>query len=89
MLPIFQLAHSQATFWGESSPQKLAPQVNPIERLWEDLKKHFKGWNFDNLAALRDEVFGSIDSLCPTTIVLLTGWSYILDALISISTSSA
>jgi len=75
VIPIFQPAHS--------------PQVNPIERLWEDLKKHFKGRNFNNLATLRDEVFGLINSLCPTTIVSLTGWSYILDALTTISVTSA
>jgi DDE superfamily endonuclease len=75
VLPIFQPAHS--------------PELNPIERLWQDLKKHFKGRNFDNLAALRDEVFGLLNSLCPSTIMSLTGWSYILDALNLISTSSA
>lgn len=40
VIPIFQPAHSQATFWGEDSPQKLAPELNPIERLWQDIKKH-------------------------------------------------
>lgn len=75
VLPIFQPAHS--------------PELNPIERLWSDLKKHFKGKNFDNLANLRDEVFGLINSLCPSTIVSLTGWSYILDALNQVYPSSA
>lgn len=89
VIPIFQPPHSQATFWGESSPQKRAPELNPIERLWEDLKKYFKGRNFDNLATFRDEVFGLINSLCPTTIVSLTGWSYILDALNPIFITSA
>ncbi len=75
VLPIFQPAHS--------------PELNPIERLWEDVKQHFKGSNFDNIATLRDQVFGLINSLCPSTIVSLTGWSYILEALNQISTSSA
>lgn len=75
VLPIFQPAHS--------------PELNPIERLWEDLKKHFKGKNFDNLSALRDEVFHLINSLSPTTIASLTGWSYILDALAEIYKNSA
>lgn len=67
VIPIFQPAHS--------------PELNPIERLWSDIKKHFKGKNFDNLAALRNEVFGLINSLCTTTIASLTGWSYIINAL--------
>ena len=75
VIPIFQPAHS--------------PELNPIERLWEDIKKHFKGKNFDNLAALRDEVFGLINSLCTTTIASLTGWSYIIDALNKVSINSA
>lgn len=75
VIPIFQPSHS--------------PELNPIEQLWSDLKKHFKGRNFDNLATLRDEVFGLINSLYPATIVSLTGWSYILDALNLISTTSA
>jgi len=40
-----------------------SPELNPIERLWEDLKKHFKGKNFEILSALRQEVFGLISSL--------------------------
>ena len=75
MLPIFQPAHS--------------PELNPIERLWQDLKKHFKGKNFDNLSALRDEVFPLINSFSSATIASLTGWSYILDALAQIYNNSA
>ncbi len=75
VIPIFQPPHS--------------PELNPIERLWSDIKKHFKGKNFDNLADLRDEVFDLINSLCATTIVSLTGWSYILDALNKVNANSA
>lgn len=75
VIPIFQPAHS--------------PELNPIERLWSELKKHLKGKNFDNLTALRDEVFGLINSLCTTTIASLTGWSYIIDALNKFSRNSA
>lgn len=75
VLPIFQPAHS--------------PELNPIERLWEDLNKYFKGKNFDNLSVLRDEVFHLINSLSSATIVSLTGWSYILNALAEIYDNSA
>ena len=75
VIPIFQPAHS--------------PELNPIERLWQDFKKHFKGKNFDNLVALRDEVFELINSLKSAAIMSLTGWSYIIDALDKVSINSA
>ncbi|MBD2307249.1 transposase [Chroococcidiopsis sp. FACHB-1243] len=75
VIPVFQPAHS--------------PELNPIECLWSDLKKHFKGKNFDNLSTLRDEVFNLVNSLSSATIVSLTGWSYILDTLAEPSKNSA
>jgi hypothetical protein len=75
VIPIFQPAHS--------------PELNPIERLWEDFKKHFKGKNFDNLSALRSEVFTLVNSISSAAIVSLTGWSYILDALSKCLANSA
>jgi hypothetical protein len=75
VIPIFQPAHS--------------PELNPIERLWQDLKKHFKGKNFDILAALRDEVFSLINSLPAAHIRALTGWTYIIEALKKIKINSA
>lgn len=61
----------------------------PIERLWEDIKKHFLGKNFDNLSTLRDEVFKLINALSSAVITSLTGWSYILEALAKIINNSA
>lgn len=75
VIPIFQPAHS--------------PELNPIERLWEDLKKHFKGHNYARLAILRERVFDLINSLSPTVIVSLTGRSFILDALSKSTLDSA
>ena len=75
VIPIFQPAHS--------------PELNPIERLCQELKKHFKGKNFDNLVALRDEVFELINSLNSAAIMSLTGWSYIIDALDKLVINSA
>lgn len=75
VIPIFQPAHS--------------PELNPIERLWQDLKKHFKGKNFETLSALRQEVFGLLNSLSQAVIVSLTGWSFILDALSKWAENSA
>ena len=39
------------------------PQVNPIERFWQHLKKELKWNNFDNLAQLRQKVSKTISSL--------------------------
>lgn len=75
VIPIFQPAHS--------------PELNPIERLWQDIKKHFKGQNFNNLPTLRHKVFALINSLSITALVSLTGWSYILDALRKSALNSA
>jgi transposase len=75
VIPIFQPAHS--------------PELNPIERLWQGLKKHFKDKNFDNLAALRHDVFDLLNSLSTSAIVSLTGWPYICDALSSISSENS
>lgn len=75
VIPLFQPAHS--------------PELNPIERLWQDIKKHFKGRNFDSLADLRAEVFDLINSLSKTVLVSLTGWSYIVNALSKYAENSA
>lgn len=78
---LFQPSHCPATFWGESSPQKLAPELNPIERLWEYIKS-FLGWQlFNNLDELRDKVRRILNSLTPEIVISLTGWNYILQAL--------
>lgn len=67
VLPIIQPAHS--------------PELNPIERLWQDLRKHFKGKNFESIAALEHAVFEQINALSQKAVASLTGYAYILDAL--------
>ncbi len=81
MVLFFQPAHCQATFWGEDSPQKLAPELNPIERLWEHLKS-FLSWDlFSNLDELRAKVRQILNSFSQQVIASLTGWEYLLQAL--------
>lgn len=67
VLPIVQPSHS--------------PQLNPVERLWQDLRKHFKGTNFESITALEKALFEQINSLTQQTVASLTGYDYILDAL--------
>jgi transposase len=67
VLPILQPSHS--------------PQLNPVERLWQELRKYFKGKSFLTIARLEEAVFTQINRLSRETITSLTGYSYILEAL--------
>ena len=57
------------------------PQVNPIERLWKEIKKHLKWELFDNLDRLRQKLSKVLSRLTCSTIASITGWDFILDAL--------
>jgi len=58
------------------------PEVNPIERLWEELKKSLKWELFDNLNELRMAMQKTLQDL-PQTIITtsLTGWHFLIEAL--------
>ena len=58
-----------------------SPQVNPIERLWKEIKKHIKWELFDNLDRLREKLSQVLSRLTRLTITSITGWDFILDAL--------
>ena len=83
---LFQPPYCQATFWGEDSPQKLAPELNPIERLWEHLKADLKWASFQTLAQLQTKVDQLLAELTPSGIASITGYSFILDALSALNT---
>ncbi|MBE9167970.1 IS630 family transposase, partial [Pleurocapsales cyanobacterium LEGE 06147] len=57
------------------------PQVNPIERLWQELKKQLKWSLFDNLDELRNSLKLILDNLTAQTVTFLTKWEFITDAL--------
>ena len=67
VLPIVQPSHS--------------PELNPAERLWQDLRKRFKGKNFDAIGSLETALFEQVNTLSKKVVASLTGYSYILDAL--------
>lgn len=67
VVPIFQPSHS--------------PELNPIERFWQDLRKLFKGRNFEHLEHLQQAVFDVLNAIAQETIASLTGYSFILNAL--------
>jgi hypothetical protein len=67
VVPLFQPSHS--------------PELNPIERFWQDLRKLFKGKNFDHLRQLQQALLDTLNAITQETIASLTGCSFILDAL--------
>ena len=57
------------------------PELNPIERLWQYLKKNLCWALFKNLTQLQTQVDKLIAELAPATVASVTGFSFILDAL--------
>jgi hypothetical protein len=57
------------------------PQVNPIERLWKEIKKPMKWQLFDHLDELRRKLSQVLSSLTPSVVASVTGWDFILSAL--------
>jgi transposase len=57
------------------------PQVNPIERLWKEIKKFLKWSLFDNLEELRIQLSQVLFKLTPQVVASVTGWDFILQAL--------
>lgn len=83
IIPVFQPPHSQATFWGESSPQKLAPELNPIERFWQFLKSFLQWENCHSIPQLQQKLTDVLLTITPETIASLTSYNFILEALFS------
>jgi transposase len=67
VVSIFQPSHS--------------PELNPIERFWQDLRKDFQNQNFNNLVSLQQAIFSAVNSLTLEKVASLTSYSFILDAL--------
>lgn len=71
IIPIFQPAHS--------------PELNPIERFWEHLKAELHWQNCSTLNQLRDRLGEIIERLTPKEVNSLTGWDFIITAVLSSS----
>ena len=67
IIPIFQPSHS--------------PQLNPMERLWEFIKRQFKGESLSHLDQLRQRVQNELAQLSSEVISSLTSYDFILEAL--------
>lgn len=57
------------------------PQVNPIERLWLEIKKELVWKLFDNLDELRLAVSNILNKLSQKVVASITGWNFIIHAL--------
>ena len=57
------------------------PELNPIERLWQHLKKDLRWTLFKNLTQLQMKVDTLIADLMTETVASVTGFSFIVDAL--------
>jgi transposase/DNA-binding transcriptional ArsR family regulator len=57
------------------------PEVNPIERLWEEIKKSLKWELFTSLEQLRLAIRKVLQDLNQTLITSVTGWTFIIKAL--------
>jgi transposase len=58
-----------------------SPELNPIERLWQDLKRDFKGESFASLNALKAAITKTLGDISPEWIASLTQYPFILNAL--------
>ncbi len=61
------------------------PELNPIERLWLEIKKNLTWGIYPNLEALQSRVSEILNSISTEQILSITGWDYIRLSLLAIS----
>lgn len=57
------------------------PEVNPIERLWLEIKRMLRWECFNSLQELREAVGVCLKKLSNKVVASITGWEFIIDAL--------
>ena len=57
------------------------PEVNVIERVWEELKKKVKWRIYENIEAVENSISEWVQSLSPEQIQSLTQWEWLMDGL--------
>ena len=57
-----------------------SPELNPIERFWQDLKDHVAFHLHENLSVLKQKVRAKLDTYTNEVVTSLTGYDYLLDA---------
>jgi len=58
-----------------------SPDTNPIERVWQYLKKKSSWVNFASLADLQEKICEQLNALSQEIVASLTGYPFILSAL--------
>ena len=57
-----------------------SPELNPVERFWQDLKDHVAFHLHESLSALKQKVRSKLDTYTDDAVASLTGYEYLLDA---------
>jgi len=57
------------------------PELNPIERLWQELKRALAWMHFDSIDALQLAISKWLDQLSPAQVRSLVQWGWLIDAL--------
>ena len=57
-----------------------SPELNPVERLWQDLKDHIAFHLHQTLSALKKRVQEKLQSYTDEAVASLTGYEYLLNA---------
>ncbi|WP_423824575.1 transposase [Salinibacter ruber] len=57
-----------------------SPELNPVERLWQDLKDQVAFDLYKSLAALRQEVRSAVATYTGEAVASLTGYDYLVNA---------
>jgi putative transposase len=57
------------------------PELNPIERLWQELKRALAWMHFDSIDALQQAISRWLNRLSPAQVRSLTQWDWLIDAL--------
>lgn len=58
-----------------------SPEVNPIERLWQELKRSLDWMHFESTTQLQQAITRWVNQLSPKEVKSLTQWDWIVDAL--------
>ena len=61
------------------------PELNPMERVWRDLKDDMAWQHFSNLAAQQDDVCDVLQAYEASTLQSLTGYAYLMKAIHALS----
>lgn len=58
-----------------------SPELNPIERLWQDIKRRVRNFLYSKLEDLKDAVASILNSYSKSTIASITGYPYLIEAI--------